>query len=80
MKIQYEDYVINGITIKNNKSYLKNERCVIHTSIRKDIYDSLLKISKPKKKPISKILDCIWITFESHPEIKREFLKTLKNY
>lgn len=80
MRIPYEDYNINGITIKNNKSYLKNERTVVHTSLRKDIYESFSKLSKSKKRPISKILDCIWITFENHPEIKREFFKTLKNY
>ena len=65
-RIPYEDYVINGIVIKNNKSYLKHERTIIHTSIRKDIYESFLKLSKRKKKPISKILDCIWITFENN--------------
>ena len=80
MKIPYEDYVINGIVIKNNKSYLKHERTIIHTSIRKDIYESFLKLSKRKKKPISKRLDCIWITFENNTEIKKEFLKTLKQY
>lgn len=80
MKIPYNDYDINGIIISNNKSYLKHKRSIIHTTIRTDMYESLLKLSKDKKKPMSKILDCILITFENNPDIKKEFLKLLKKY
>lgn len=80
MKVPYEDYIINGQVVKNSHSYLKHEREVVHTSIRKDIYKELSTLSKRRKKPMSKILDCIWTTFEEHPEIKREFFKRLKEY
>lgn len=80
MKIQYEDYIINGQVIKNSRSYLKHDRVDTHISIRKDIYEELSTLSKKRKKPMSKILDCIWTTFEAHPEIKREFFKRLKEY
>ena len=80
MKIPYADMILDGKLIKSRYSYLKNERTVLHTSIRKDIHTEITKLSKQKKKPISKILDCIWLTFERHPEIKREFLKRLREY
>lgn len=80
MKIPYQDIVINGQVIKSKYSYLKNERLDIHTSLRKDIHNDISKISKRHKKSISKILDCIYLTFEAHPEIKREFFKRLKDY
>ena len=80
MKIPYDDYNINGIIIRNDKSYLKHKRSIVHTTIRTDMYESLSKLSKAKKKPMSKILDCILITFENNPDIKKEFLKLLKKY
>lgn len=80
MKIPYKDIIINGQVVKSSYSYLKDERVHIHTSIRKDIYKELSVLSKKRKRPMSKILDCIWMTFESHPEIKKEFLKHLKEY
>lgn len=81
MKIPYTEYfMINGEPIKNGFYYLKDKRKPLNTSIRKDIHKELHKLAKAKKRPISKILDCIWMTFEAHPEIKRDFLKRLREY
>jgi len=81
MKIPYVDYYeINGQKVKNGHSYLKNSRLALNTSVREDIHKEIHKLSKSRKRPISKILDCIWMTFEAHPEIRREFLKRLKDY
>lgn len=81
--INEEEFIqINSFKVRNELYYLHdpNGRQVIHTTIRKDFYKYLSSLSKQKKKPMSKILDCILITFNNHPEIMREFLKTLRNY
>lgn len=81
MKIPYTEYFnINGQAVKNAYSYLKDNRLVLHTSVREDIHKELHKLAKTRKRPISKILDCIWMTFEAHPEIKKDFLKRLREY
>ena len=81
--INKEEFIqINSFKVKNESYYLNdpNGRKVIHTTIRKDFHKYLLYLSKRKHKPMSKILDCIIITFNNHPEIMKEFLKTLRNY
>ena len=68
---------------KGNGNYeynLNGNISQIHTTNRKDFYKCLFSLSKRKHKPMSKILDCIIITFNNHPEIMREFRKTLRNY
>lgn len=81
MKIEHFDYYdVNGCKIKNGHAYLKHERKSLNTSVRIDIHKELHKIAKSRKRPISKILDCIWMTFEAHPEIKKDFLKRLRDY
>ncbi|MBN1074636.1 hypothetical protein DVV91_09815 [Clostridium botulinum] len=81
MKIGHFDYYeVNGCKVRNGHSYLKNERSPLNTTVRTDIYKELHKLSKIRKKPMSKILDCIWETFKAHPEIKNEFNKRLREY
>lgn len=76
-----EYYEINGIKIKKSNSYLdKGDRKVIHTTIRSDMYKKINKIATKHKKPVSKCLDVIMLTFENHPEIMREFVNNLKKY
>ena len=81
--INKEEFIqINSFKVRNESYYLHdpNGRQVIHTTIRKDFHKYLLSLSKRKHKPMSKILDCIIITFNNHPEIMKDFLKTLRNY
>lgn len=78
MKPEFE---INGIKIKTSNFYLhKNDRQIIHTSMRSDLYKKLIKISTKLKKPKSKCLDVIMLTFENHPEIYKEFVNNIKKY
>lgn len=81
MKIPYFDYYeVNGHQVRNSHGYLKNDRSPINTTVRSDIHKEITKLAKTRKKPVSKILDCIWDTFKNHPEIKNEFNKRLREY
>lgn len=81
IKNMEEFYEINGVKVRKSNFYLnKGDRQVIHTSMRSDLYKKLSKIAKKNKKPISKCLDVIMLTFENHPEIMKEFNKNIKKY
>lgn len=76
-----EYYEINGYKVKKSNFYVnKGVRQVIHTSMRSDLYEKLYKISTKQKKPMSKCLDVVMLTLESHPEIMKELYNNLRKY
>lgn len=74
-------FVLNGVTIKLRDDYLaKGERGRLNLSVRKDIKDDIIKLSKHINRPVSVMFD-VWVEMlQDNPELLQEFLLRVKKY
>lgn len=71
---------IGNHIIRTKGDYLIHKRELVNTSIRSDLKQDLVKLSKDLDKPLSKSLDCLILLIESDQDIADKFIDILLRY
>lgn len=78
--MQRQAYKIGNTSIRSCHQYLSNPRHKFFNTVRIDIYEDIVKLSKLSGKPISKVLDCIISQTLNDEQALKSAIKKLKTY